>query len=173
MQKVDINYETKVYDLLKNYPELEAYLITLSPRYKKLKNPILRRTIARVAVLRQAAYLGGFQPEEFVNLLRKKAGLEPLEGLTQEEEISAQKPEWANKEPKFEINAKELLDEGKNPLKEINSKIKKLSADEVILLKADFIPSPLIDEMKKKDLDVVTVQSLEQGWYETYVRKVS
>lgn len=168
---MSIDYETKVYDLLKAYPELEEFIITLSPRYKKLKNPILRRTIARVASLRQAAMLGGFAPEVFVNLLRERVGLAPLTTKPKEERAQTKKPDWAEKTPAFEINANLLLDAGKNPLAEVSKKAKKLGADEIGLLYSDFIPSPLIDELKKQGFEAVTVMQTK-GHYETYIRRI-
>ena len=44
-----ISPKTKVGELLDAYPELESVLMEMSPAFEKLKNPILRRTVARVA----------------------------------------------------------------------------------------------------------------------------
>ena len=44
--------------LLEHCPELEDELLALSPAFAKLKNPILRRTVAKVATLCQAAGTG-------------------------------------------------------------------------------------------------------------------
>jgi len=41
-----------VHKLLVAYPQLEEVLIGIAPPFKKLKNPILRRTIAKVATHR-------------------------------------------------------------------------------------------------------------------------
>ena len=46
---------TKVADLLAQYPELEDVLISMAPPFRKLKNPVLRRSVAKVASLKQAA----------------------------------------------------------------------------------------------------------------------
>jgi hypothetical protein len=53
-----ITPETKIYDLLEAYPQLENKLITIAPVFSKLKNPVLRRTITRVTALKQAAIVG-------------------------------------------------------------------------------------------------------------------
>jgi len=169
---MEIDYDTKVYDLLKAYPQMQEYLITLSPRYKKLKNPILRHTIAKLASLRQASYLGGFSPEELVNQLRNELGQPPLKDEAEEEKVEQQRPVWAEDTAiATTIDATKLLDEDKNPLSHINKAFKSIDVGDVILLKSDFIPSPLIDEMRKKDASVVVVEGSE-GWYETYVRKM-
>ena len=49
-----INAKTKIDDLLKQYPFLEDFLITLSPKFKGLKNPIMRKTMGKVATLDMA-----------------------------------------------------------------------------------------------------------------------
>jgi len=70
MKTLIITPKTKIYDLLEAYPQLEDPLITAAPQFKKLKNPILRRTIARVTTLSQAATIGGIRVEDLVNALR-------------------------------------------------------------------------------------------------------
>ncbi|MFI4941789.1 MAG: DUF1858 domain-containing protein [Burkholderiales bacterium] len=46
---------TKVADLLESWPELEEVLIAQAPAFRRLRNPVLRRTVARVATLEQEA----------------------------------------------------------------------------------------------------------------------
>ena len=69
---MEINYEVKIADLLKTYPELEDFLVELNPRFQKLKNPILKRTLAKLATIKQAALLGNMEPIELLNALRQK-----------------------------------------------------------------------------------------------------
>jgi hypothetical protein len=61
---------TKVSSLLDRYPELEQVLIQLAPPFQKLKNPLLRRGITKVASLKQAAAVGGLPVSKLVNTLR-------------------------------------------------------------------------------------------------------
>ena len=168
---MEISFDSKVYDLLKAYPHLLEVLIGLSPRYKKLKNPILRRTITRVASLRQASALGGFTPSELVNTLRAEVGQNPISDELSEEEVSKVVPTWAQGEPASYMNATQALDEDKNPLQLINKEYKKIKTNEVILLESDFVPSPLIDEMKKKSAMVVVTHGDKEGWFKTYIKK--
>ena len=53
-----IDSRTKLDDLLKKYPFLLDYLAGLSPRFAKLRSPIMRKTIGRVATLHQVAGFG-------------------------------------------------------------------------------------------------------------------
>ena len=168
---MQITFDTKVYSLLKAYPQLLEVLINLSPRYKKLTNPILRRTITRVASLRQASYLGGFTPEFLVNSLRAEVGQNPINDDMKEEELTKNLPSWAKIKESGYMNATKLLDEDKNPLKLINKEYKKIKKDEIIVIESDFIPSPLIDEMRKKNAIVIVIEAQKQGWYKTYIKK--
>jgi len=166
---MEITLDTKIYDLLKNYPFLEDKLIKLNPKYKKLKNPILKRTVARVASIKQAAIVGGMDPVEVLNFIRKEVGLEPVFVLVEEskEEVA---PIWITNEPKKIFDANELLNEGKNPLAEILKTLKEIDKDDIILLKADFKPEPLIDELKKKGYEIYC-SKIGENEFLTYIKK--
>ena len=56
---MDINAKTKIDALLKQYPYLEDFLITLSPKFKGLKNQIMRKTMGKVVTLEMAATVSG------------------------------------------------------------------------------------------------------------------
>lgn len=56
---MNISSETKIHDLLVAHPFLEDFLAGRNPRYKNLKNPMMRQTIGRVASLSQVAGIGG------------------------------------------------------------------------------------------------------------------
>ena len=60
--KLDKN--TKITDLLEENPGLIDVLVKLSPEFKKLKNPLLRKTIGRFATLHHAAETSGIPFEE-------------------------------------------------------------------------------------------------------------
>lgn len=164
---MEITPKTKIDTLLKTFPKLEAYLMTLHPKYKNLKNPILRRTIAKIATLSQVARIGGFNRLELVNLLRKEVGQHPLadesiDELTLSSDIPSQTP-------KVELDVKAILAEEGNPLKELHQALAKLEVNDVVLLKSDFEPAPLIDTISKEGHKVSMKQ--EGSNYFTYVVK--
>ncbi|MFC1882638.1 DUF438 domain-containing protein, partial [Thermodesulfobacteriota bacterium] len=64
-----INAKTKIDELLKQYPFLEDFLITLSPKFKGLKNPIMRKTMGKVATLEMAAKISGLNLDALITLL--------------------------------------------------------------------------------------------------------
>lgn len=70
----NINAKTGILELIKAYHHLEDVLIQYVPAFKKLKNPLLRNTIARIATLQQAAIIGKVKIKDLVSLLRKESG---------------------------------------------------------------------------------------------------
>lgn len=51
--------QTKIEELLSTYPFLKDFLIRLNPHFKALDNPLIRKTLGRVATLSKAAVIGG------------------------------------------------------------------------------------------------------------------
>lgn len=147
MEKLIITPKTKIYDLLEAYPELEEVLISAAPEFKKLKNPVLRKTIARVTNISQAATVGGLNVEELVNKLRSAAGQGSIEVINEGHSYNTEKPQWFDEKMVTSvINIAELLNRGEQPVHEVLSAIKNLGKDEIIRIEAPFIPAPLLDK---------------------------
>jgi hypothetical protein len=53
--RIPITPATKVADLPDSWPELENVLIAQAPAFRRLRNPVLRRTVGRVATLELVA----------------------------------------------------------------------------------------------------------------------
>lgn len=81
---MELNTNTKIDDLLKQYPFLLDLLITLSPKFKNLKNPVVRKTVGKVATLEKAAAIGGLRVEDLISRLSaeisKQTGSAPASG---------------------------------------------------------------------------------------------
>ncbi|WP_105617083.1 PAS domain-containing protein [Vallitalea okinawensis] len=67
--KYNIVQDTKVGTLVKQYPYLKDYLVSLSPKFEKLKSPILFKTMANVATLEMISERGGFQVSDLISKL--------------------------------------------------------------------------------------------------------
>lgn len=87
-----ITPDTKVGELLTHYPELEESLLQFSPAFAALKNPVLRRTVAQVTSLRQAAKVGNANIVEMVDTLRQAVGQQALGEGSLNESGSARVP---------------------------------------------------------------------------------
>jgi hypothetical protein len=148
MEKLIITPKTKIYDLLEAYPELEEILISSAPEFKKLKNPVLRKTIARITNISQAATIGNLKVDELVNKLREKVGQGSLEQLDESgTKYATVCPEWFRKEAVAQtIDIREMLNRDEQPVHEVLSAIKKLNENEILEIIAPFIPAPLLDK---------------------------
>jgi hypothetical protein len=170
---MEITPKTNINAMLEAYPELENFLMGINPKYKKLKNPVLRRTIARMATLTQVAMIGGYKPEELVNLIRKELGQPPLgETGAPESVMPAEKsrPGWAAGEPALILDGGALLDAEKNPLAEVRKALKEVPAGHPVRLDTDFLPAPLIDAFREEGLEVWNEKKGESE-YSTWIIK--
>jgi len=137
MDKLIITPKTKIYDLLEAWPELEAVLIEAAPQFKKLKNPVLRRTITRVTNISQAAGVAGLKVEELVNKLRAAAGQDRLDAAGEEgQTYTMDKPAWFDEgKIKDTIDIRDMLNVGEQPVHEVLATLKKLEKEYSIQLR--------------------------------------
>lgn len=167
----EITLETKIADLLNDYEGMKDILIEINPKFKKLNNPVLRRTLAKIAGVRQAAVVGGMDPVDLLNQLRKAVGQTPVDIMTPEGEVEAEEaPEWILKETKQILDANKILDEERNPLVELHKALKAINEGEVVTIEADFQPEPLMDEMLKAGHEVFS-REVAKDHFITYIKK--
>lgn len=157
-----ITSKTKVAELLKEYPELEDVLISIAPPFKKLRNPVLRRTVAKVASLRQAAAVGKIPVVELVNRLRAEVGQSPMDD-TPEEQLSyfGPRPAWAACERVTESIDERTTEQNVMPLNPVIRQASKMAEGEILELVTTFLPAPGIDLMRNKGYRVWSVEEGE------------
>lgn len=144
--KLIITPKTKVLQLLEHYPQLEDVLIEYAPAFKKLKNPVLRKTVAKIATLQQAASIGNVKVEELINRLRKEVGQDILE-KTEDATYNMNRPGWFDEQKvKAELNVSEMLAAGEQPVSQVVADLKNLPSGEIYKIKAPFVPAPVIDK---------------------------
>lgn len=148
MEKPVITPKMKIYDLLEAFPELEKTLVEAAPDFKKLRNPVLRNTVARMATISQAATIGGIPVDQLVNTLREKAGQNRLD-LQGESTVAyiTEQPEWHNEARiAWSIDIQSMINAGEQPVHEVLSVLRKLEDGKILEVKAPFIPVPLLDK---------------------------
>lgn len=154
---MDINLHIKVSDLLDAYPHLESTLLELSPAFSKLRNPILRRTVAKVTTLQQAAKVAGVSPILLLETLRQAAGL-PIDNSNESIDIENEqkdKPEWFGEmNITIRFDARPIIESGENPMQEIIGLSKELQNNQIMELTAPFKPVPIMDLLKSKGFEV-------------------
>jgi len=146
MSQLIITPKTKVMELIENYPQLEDILIEYAPAFKKLKNPVLRKTVAKVASLQQAAAVGNVKVEDLINRLRQEVG-QDLISEARDAAYNTKNPDWfSNDLIVSELDAREMLAAGEQPVNQILADLKELPEGKIYKLTAPFIPAPVIDK---------------------------
>ncbi|HET6352165.1 MAG TPA: DUF438 domain-containing protein [Coriobacteriia bacterium] len=98
-----ITAETTIHQLLEAYPYLRPWLVSYAPDFKKLDNPVLYNTMARVATLEAAASMGEVPVEKLLDDIRTQVaqheiaaeetagiGAAPAEGADRRQELLKQ-----------------------------------------------------------------------------------
>lgn len=167
--KIIISPKTKVGALLDAYPALEPVLMSMSPVFEKLRNPVLRKTVARVATLQQVSIAGGVNIDEMINRLRKEAGQSPDESVSETPDfLAVENPEWFNTTRiKYRYDATSVINSGESPMKEILRHAGMLKPGEIFELQTPFIPAPIIDMLKSKEYKIHTI--VNNGLILTYI----
>jgi len=158
-----IGPETTVGALLEAYPELERVLVEMAPAFGKLRNPVVRRTVAKVATLEQAAQLGGISLQAMIMRLRKEAGqgTPELAVLESRRELAPDDASWLTAGRIVEeIDADAMLERGVHPIGKIREAVGALGCGEVVVLRSSFRPQPLIETLRRTG---AAVHSSSQG----------
>lgn len=141
-----ITPKTKVLEIIEAYPQLEDVLVEYAPVFKKLKNPVLRDTVAKIWTLQQAASTGNVKVEDLINRLRKEIG-QDLITADMTNTYNTEKPQWFAEELiAQELDAKKMLAVGEHPVNQVMADLQNLEAGKIYKLIAPFLPAPLIDK---------------------------
>lgn len=168
---IEINPSTKVYDLLNTYPELEETLIGIAPPFKKLRNPILRKSIAKIATLKNISSVGNIPLNELINKIKKAVGQKITDDQYEDEEYFGVKPDWFSTD-KISISIDEEKSKNKDQMTivAILKEARNVKQGEIIELITTFLPAPGIDTMKSKGYSVWTIKE-ENNLIKSYFLK--
>ena len=168
----NITLDTKIFDLIHKNTGMKDILIDINANFKKLNKSIIGKTLTQEgADLKEAAIVVGMDPVELLNSLRKSLGQETVETSNiKTNETSDEAPDWALNEPKYTLNANELLKKDLSPLAEAQTTLRSLKKDDIFTIVSDFRPQPLIDDLIKMGHDVY-VGNINEEKFITYIKK--
>lgn len=172
---MQINANTKIAVLIKTHPDALETIIALSPRFTKLRNPVLRKVMAGRTSIAMAAGLGGCTVEDFFRQLA------PLGFTIDRLTTAAVEPETVNEIPDFlknlepnrlvELDVRPVIESGKDPLTIIVEKVNGLKAKQVLKLINSFDPTPLKNLLGKKGFEsfteIVNAELVNTYFYKT------
>jgi uncharacterized protein (DUF2249 family) len=126
----------------------------MAPAFAKLRNPVLRRTVAEVTTLRQAAKVGKITLGTLINTLRKEVGQDD-DTFEDESGSSGERPSWFDEKRIVEsMDGRPMIEAGERPLDSVMSTLGRLSKGKILELTTPFEPAPLIDLAKQKGFQV-------------------
>ena len=72
---MQITPDTRIHDLLQEYPSIKAWLIAYAPAFEKLGNPVVYNTVGRVATLEAAAKMGDVDVAVLIDAVRERVAM--------------------------------------------------------------------------------------------------
>jgi uncharacterized protein (DUF2249 family) len=169
-----IDEQTKIAALLKEHPGALDVILPLSPDFKKLQNPFLRKLMAGRTSIAMAARIGGCRPEDFFERL-KPLGFEVNLQTTVAEKTPGEPrliPAFLRelkKEELVPLDVRPMLAEGRDPLRLIQEQVKKLKTGQALKIINTFEPTPLLNLLEKQGfrsyVDLVNENQVETYFY--------
>lgn len=172
LNDMTINADTKIASLLKQNPRALNAIISINPRFEKLRNPLLRKLMAARTSISMACKISGNSTQEFYSKLAP-LGFEIDE--KSEPDKSEERPalhtlfNTIKQEDVHELDVRPIIDAGNDPLRLITDKVKSLPKGGVLKIINSFEPTPLILLLQKQGFeyyaDAVHDQLIETYFY--------
>ena len=163
-----------VADVLARDGRLLDVLIAASPVFEKLRNPLMRKTMGRLATLEQAARVARIDAEDLVDRLNRAldgpagAATQATAAPVPDEPAPADpRPAWLASLPEdavLELDVREELRSGGEPFSRIMAALREVPADGALLLRAVFEPVPLYAVLGKRGYAHWTERLAEDDW---------
>ena len=148
---IEITPSVTIFALLEAYPELEEVLIGIAPPFKKLKNPFLRRSVAKVATIKHIASVGGVPLDELIAKIREAVGQPESTESYEDQDYFGEQPDWFSPDKvTVSLDEDKVEDKDKMTLVIILKEARNVKKGEIIELVTSFLPAPGIDILKNK-----------------------
>ncbi|HET9824212.1 MAG TPA: DUF2249 domain-containing protein [Chitinophagaceae bacterium] len=167
-----INANTKISALLKLNPDALETIVRISPKFVKLRNPVLRKLIAGRTSIAMASKIGGCSVDDFFNKLR------PLGFAIDKVNVAAESEENPvpgflknmEKEKMIELDVRPIIESGKDPLNTILQNVKQLQEGQVLNIVNSFEPTPLMHLLGKQGFESYS-EVIHENMVHTYFCK--
>jgi hypothetical protein len=146
-----ITPSTRISAILKNCPQALEAIISISPAFEKLRNPVLRKLLAGRVTIKDAAKIGKCSAQKFFNVLLP-LGLR-FEGFGEEAKgdklIYSSFPD-ERKKTAIRMDVRMDLAAGLDPLNKIIEALNRLKETELLCIVNTFEPLPLLRIIAKR-----------------------
>lgn len=170
-----INANTKIAVILKQHPDALEAIISISSKFEKLRNPLLRKIMAGRTSISMASKIGGCNVNDFFDKLQ------PL-GFEIDRNIMEEKNEKQKPVPEFfknigqnkitELDVRPVINSGKDPFSIIMQSVKQLESGGTLKLINSFEPTPLIQILGKQGFESY-IENINENLVNTYFYKTS
>lgn len=168
-----INANTKIAAILKQSPMALDAIISINPKFEKLRNPFLRKIMASRTSLATASKFGGCTVDDFFRTLEPLGFKIDREAKVKEESIQPVPAFITGLDPQniVDLDVRPVLASGTDPLQLILGKVKSIQPGQALRIINTFEPTPLISMLGKKGFDTyvdrVGPEHIETYFYKT------
>lgn len=154
---ITINANSKIATLIKQHPDALETIVSISPKFTKLRNPILRKAIAARISIAMASKLGGCSVDDFFNKLQP-LGFE-IDKATVATDIDDEKKPVSefmqniSADKIIELDVRPVFETGKDPLNIIIQNVKALETGYMLKIINSFEPVPLMHLLGKQGFE--------------------
>ncbi|HMZ45859.1 MAG TPA: DUF2249 domain-containing protein [Chitinophagaceae bacterium] len=172
---IKINANTKISALLKAHPQALDAIISISSKFNKLKNPLLRKLMASRTSIAMASKIGGVQVADFFEKF-KSLGFEIDETIAEKKTNNESNLpifiQHISKENIKELDVRPVINSGNDPFNIILNSVKQLQKGDVLKLINSFEPAPLIPILNKQGFEAF-VEHESSEVVNTYFYKIN
>lgn len=151
---IPISLRDKVSDVLARDEALVDVFVRAAPHFAKLRNRAMRRVMARLVTVEQAARTANIPADALVRELNAALGLveeSTLSGSTPPASpVASSEERHPENAPVVEVDVRDDLRAGREPFSRIMGAVAALRDDEVLHLRAIFEPAPLYSVLGKR-----------------------
>ncbi|AWO00361.1 hypothetical protein DLD77_00880 [Chitinophaga alhagiae] len=169
-----INARTRIAAILKHHPAALEAIISISPKFEKLRNPLLRKLIAGRATVAMASKIGGCPVGDFFAKLRPLGfdiDLATPAGPEEKQDVpgflKTVKPDQV-----VLLDVRPVLALGQDPLNIILEKVRHLQSGQVLKIQNTFEPTPLMLLLQKQGFASYAEQ-IDDNLVETFFYRTS
>ena len=163
-----IKASDKLQSLFERDERLIDVIASHSPQLAKLRNSPMRRIMARVTTVSQAARLCKIPAETLVHDLNEVLGIKTVVESGGEPESSTADADDSSPIPSFasavELDVRDELSKGGEPFSRIMAAVASLGSDGVLHLRAPFEPVPLFGVMEKRGFGHKVERHADDDW---------